>query len=171
MGASAKPPRNVDGQAPACERVQPRLALVLAVACAALAVSAVAVDLAYELEARLDSRDGEGWRTAATSAQDPYAYPGFASCAGPELRLRVHNDRLVGADVRVHVTYAGAAQDTVVVVDETWHLARGETRTHEFTIPGTAFEARGGDGFGKPSVGVNAQVDGLYLGTCVQEDP
>jgi hypothetical protein len=147
--------------------VQPRLALGLALACAALAISAVAVDLAYELEAHLDSRDGDGWRTISTSAQDSYAYPGFANCAGPEMRLRVHNDRLLSADVRVQLSYSSGSEGNVILVDETWHLARGETRTHEFTIPDSAFTPRTAPE--KAYVSVNAQVDSLYLGACVEE--
>lgn len=147
--------------------MQPRLALGLALACAALAISAVAVDLRYELEAHLDDREGGGWRTVSTSAQDSYARPGFASCAGPEMRLRVHNDRLLPADVTVHLSYSSGPQAPVVLVDETWHLARGETRTHEFTIPDSAFGS--GSGVDMPYLSVNAQVGALYLGTCVEE--
>lgn len=150
--------------------MQPRLALVLALACAALAISAVAVDLAYELEAHLDTRDGEGWRTVSTSAQDSSAYPVIdRGCAGADLRLRVHNERLLPADVRVHLSYTTGAQGAVVLLDETWHLARGESRTHEFTIPDSAFTAGTTGTIEKAYVSVSAQVDALYVGTCVEE--
>ncbi len=149
--------------------MQPRLALVLSVATGGLAIAAVAVDLAYGLEASLDTRDGDGWRTVSATADQSYSSsrPFGPSCSLPDLRLVVHNDRLVASSVDVFVSYYDNNGGDVVILRDTWSLERGETRIHEFTVPASAFEGRL-DAV-KPMVSVNAQVDDLYLGTCVQE--
>ncbi|MHB1261383.1 MAG: hypothetical protein ACYC2H_06675 [Thermoplasmatota archaeon] len=148
--------------------MQPRLALVLAVATGGLAITAVALDLAYGLEASLDAKDGDGWRTASSTEEQSYgrSTPFSPGCSGPEMRLAVHNDRLVSSRVDVFVAYYDASGNEVVVLRDTWGLDRGETRTHEFTVPSSAFAQVQGV---KPTISVNAQVDGHYLGTCVQE--
>jgi hypothetical protein len=142
-------------------------ALGLAVATGTLAIAAVAVDLAYSLEARLEASDGGGWSTVSSQDDSPKPFPG--GCPGPHLRLTVHNGRFVDAEVHVQVTYYDYRSNGngVEVLDETWRVESGSTRSHEFTIPASAFAdlPNGGQG----SVSVNAQVDGLYLGTCVQE--
>lgn len=150
--------------------MQPRLALVLSVVTGGLAIAAVSLDLAYGLEARLDTRDGDGWRTVSATADQSYpeSTPFGPSCAGPELRLVVHNDRLIATSVKVFVSYYDSSDGRdVVVLRETWSLDRGETRMHGFTVPASAFDGRVETV--KPIVSVNAQVEGLYLGTCVQE--
>lgn len=140
----------------------------MALTSAGLAIALVAVDLAFELEARLDSRDGDGWRTVSSSGDDAYGFRGAPfspGCAGREMRLEVNNDRLLSSSVDVHLSYNDARGATVTLLQDTWRLARGETRIHEFTIPSGAFTGApdGSKGF----VHVNAQVDGLYLGACV----
>lgn len=167
-GRFAKPWRSLDGRQGARTSVQQRLALVLSVATGGLAIAAVAVDLAYGLEASLETRDGDGWRTVSATADQSYASSPFAaSCASTDLRLVVHNDRLVASSVDVLVSYYDNRGGDVVVLRETWSLERGETRVHGFTVPASAFD--GQSGTVKPMVSVNAQVDDQYLGTCVQE--
>lgn len=148
--------------------MQQRLALILSIAAGGLAIAAVAVDLAFGLEASLETRDGDGWRTVSATEQEPYgrSTPFMPGCAGPGMRLEVHNDRLLPSRVDVFVGYYDATGNEVVVLSDTWSLDRGETRTHEFTIPSSAFGPAQGT---KPTVSVNAQVDGQYLGACVQE--
>lgn len=121
------------------------------------------------MEARLETRDGAGWRTVSAT-EETFAYRDYgpvpAGCAGPDLRLAVHNGRLIPSKVTVLVTYY-ERNTPVTVLQDTWTLERGETRVHEFTIPSSAFSDSSNGG--KPIVSVNAQVDDRYLGTCVQE--
>lgn len=163
----AQRPRNVDAGRPACVGVQPRLALGLALGSAALAISAVTVDLAYELEAFLDTQDEGGWRTVATSDPEAPSRIFDPGCGSQTFRLRVHNDRLVASTVEVHISYSGPSAGQTTILHDTWRLGRGETRTYEFSVPDSAFE-QAPDGY-KPYVGVNAQVGDLYLGACVEE--
>jgi hypothetical protein len=148
---------------PPASTVQPRSALALGLASAGLAIA-----LAFELEARLDSREGDGWRTVSSS-DEGFGFrsaPFSPGCAGREMRLQVDNDRLLASSVDVYLWYSDASGASVTLVQDTWRLARGETRVHEFTIPSEAFT--GAPQGSKAFVQVNAEVDGLYLGACVE---
>lgn len=147
--------------------MQPRTALAVAVATGLLAVGLVAADLQLGLEAQLQSRDGSGWRTVSRAGGDPdsYAYP--MQCAGQDLRLVVHNGRLLSTSQRVVVTYyGGASGGPQTLLDETWDLKAGERRTAELRVPDSAFASATDH---RPGASLDARVGDLALGTCVEE--
>ena len=146
--------------------MQGKLPLIVASVAGSLAIAIVAVDLQFGLEAQLQQPDGDGWESVASSTDEYYRGSG---CAGPELRLHVENHRFVATQVPVLVTYWSLSQGRVTVLDETWDMARGEVRDHDFTIPADAFEAADGEKPPAGSISVDVQVRGQYFGVCVQE--
>lgn len=156
--------------------VHARTALLLALASGALAVGVVAVDLTYTLTARLETREGAGWRVLSVApAQEYERFPVTGDCGSPDLRLVVDNHRPIGATVRVVISYASAPGETAEEVDEVWDLGAFEVRDHAFTIPGSAFNSTSSDPSGRPVKAVpnvSAQVgDDLYLyGSCIERE-
>lgn len=152
--------------------MQGRTALIAAIACGAVAVAIVALDLNFGLEAELQALDDGEW--VSTSDGSLYREPGFG-CVGRDLRLHVDNNRFVAAEVDVHVSYYDLQGNTVTVLDDTWELAAGESRDHAFRIPDSAFVPRETDNdtgpkpFGGYTVSVNAYAGDIPMYACVQE--
>ena len=155
--------------------MQARTALIAAIVSGALAIGVVAVDVIWTLEARFDTRDGDAWKTVAQAPTNDYrAFP-HLSCANPEMRFVVHNDKPFSDNVRIAIDYYDTASGrTVTVLRETWRLDAFEERTHEFTLPDDAFrDPNVNQSREKPlpvSVQVSAQVDDLWLSACVEQE-
>lgn len=149
--------------------VKPAVSLGVAVACVALAIAIVAVDMQFAVRVDLQSKSGETYRTVA-SGQDmgSTAYPRLVGCAGPAMRLVVHNDQPWGSTVRVRVEASGPGPARVLV-DESWTLAKGESRSAEFTVPAEVFTAQGPAAESKATAYVTAQVGDEWLSACVEE--
>lgn len=148
------------------------VALGLAVLCGAAAVALVALDMAFSLRAELQSKEGADFVTLARS-DDRGGFrssPGGLECASREIRLVVDNQRLWSGTVDVTVTvdnYTGSPQR---LLDESWSLGRGETRSASFTVPAAIFSPQSSQPVAvKPMVQLTAQVGDLFLSTCVRE--
>lgn len=157
--------------------MQPRTALVAAIISGLAAAGLVAADVAWSLEARLDTFSEGTWTTVASRPGDEVyreTLPRGPGCAERELRLVVHNDKPFGDSVHVLITFHNESSGrTATVLDETWHLERFGSRTYEFTVPSAAFPppdntTRREKFIG--GVGVEARVDDLWLSTCVQKE-
>lgn len=156
--------------------MQARLALGIAVACGALAVALVAVDLTYTLTVAIEGQDDNGeW---VTYQRQPYDYgadrahePSGFGCTGPDVRIVIHNDRPISATRDVRILYDVGGRSTTVL-DETVSLDAGEVWTHAFTIPPEAFpdDNETDDRFIDRNVHVNAHVDGLWLSHCASAE-
>jgi len=150
------------------------MALGASIACAALAVALVGVDLAYNIEAKLEYRAKDGsWVTMdqSGSEDDWYARPVAAgSCGGPEWRLVVHNGQPWSQTLDVQVTYDRYDNSAPSPFRESWNLPSGASRSHEFTIPAATFTSSTGTDDGKtppPSLWVTAQVGrDIHLSGC-----
>lgn len=155
--------------------MRPVVALGASVTCAVLAIALVGLDLAFNVDYRLETRTKDGtWRTWTTSDQQTNygRFPSMAGCAGRDLRLVVHNGDLWAKDIQVSLDYYGFDGTSAQPVMGTWHLARGETRDVNITIPASAFHSDGTAG--KP-VGAQVNVNVIvgtngYLSTCVQQE-
>lgn len=153
--------------------MKPALALGASIACAAVAVALVGLDLAYNIEATLEYRAKDGsWVTMARSGsqEDRYAYPSFAgNCGGPNWRLTVHNGQPWSQTLDVEVSYNRPDGVQTAPYLESWSLPSSQSRTHEFTIPAAAFTANSQTDPKSPpqSVSVNVRVGSdIYLGGC-----
>lgn len=151
--------------------MESRIALIAALTSGLLAVGIVTVDIQFGLEAELQIQDeGEWVENDDEGLREPYFGGG---CSDGNLRLWVHNGRLTSASVDVQVTYQTNSGETVVELDDTWELARGETRTHEFSIPASAYEpAEQAPESVKTMpriVSANAVVEGMYFYACASE--
>lgn len=119
------------------------MALAISVACAAVAVGIVSVDLVFTLSSSLDMREDGEWATLQSypyseTSSRPKALHG-PGCALNDLRIRVDNNRPVESSVDVLVRYNSARVPSGKVLDETWTLAAFEERSFEFRIPDSAF--------------------------------
>ncbi len=149
--------------------MKPSASLGIALACVALAIAVVAVDMQFAVRAELQAKSGDAYTTVASSQDGrSESYPKMAGCPGPELRLQVHNDQPWGSTVRVRVEASGPGP-TRVLLDESWDLARGESRSMDVRVPDEVFTRQ--DGSPTPvneSAWVTAQVDDMWLSTCVE---
>ena len=148
------------------------VALAISIACAAVAVGIVSVDLAFTLSSSLDVREQGDWATIqsepyseTTSRPKSFAGPG---CVLNDLRVRVDNNRPIGARVDVLVRYTTSKTgSSATVLEETWDLPAFADRTFEFKVPDSAFPtATSTDP--NPQVTVEVWLTGDYpFGTCV----
>ena len=149
-----------------------RTALIAAIVSGLLAAAIVTADIQFGLEAELQIMDDGEWVGEADEMRlrEPYIGSG---CSEGDLRLWVHNGRLTKTTVDVQVTYFTNGGETVVELDDTWTLARGETRTHEFSIPASAYEPAQNNSESpktmQRTVSVNGYVDEIYLYACASE--
>lgn len=152
--------------------MQRRTALIAAIVSGVLAVSIVAVDLQFGLEAELQVMEDGEW--VSITEDRSLREPG-AGCVGRDLRLYVDNHRLFASTVDVSVTYYSLAGEQVVVLSDTWELGPNDVQFHAFSIPDSAFVPRsdGNETPQKPgggyTVSVNAYANDIYLYTCVAE--
>lgn len=148
-------------------------ALAAAVACGALAVVAVGVDLVYSIQATVEQRQEDGtWKTVAQGDMSYPRAPFGPGCAAGDLRVTVDNHRPMGATVRVLATHYGASGSSSLL-DETWHLEAFEARTQELpALPASAFHTGAPDG-SKTTASVEFQVEGVtaWMSVCVSEAP
>ncbi len=149
-----------------------RTALIAAIVSGLLAVGIVAADIQFNLEAEFQvMADGE-WVGGHDNERLREPYFG-AGCSDGDLRLWVHNGQLTKTTVDVQITYYTLAGETVVELDDTWTLARGETRTHEFSIPASAYETLDNETEAPHgahrTVSVNGFVEDIYLHACAKE--
>lgn len=168
---------NLDGHGQVRAGVKARMALWASIACAGVAVAIVGLDLAFNVEASLETRGAASapWQvigSAGTRGGPAYGF-GIEPCGlGPEVRLSVTNGQLLGGSFDVAVSYSRADGTFVQPLRQSWHLAHGETRTYNFTIPASDFEPAL-QGTPKPSpshtIYLNAQVDDIYLSGCVTD--
>lgn len=122
--------------------MQPRVALIAAAVAAAAAVALVSLDLAYNVDAKLEvqGKDGAWTVIAKTSQTDPYARPYFAqSACGTHFRFTLHNGLLWSTTKHVSITANGQTSTSILEAD--WHLAPGAERSQPFTLPNGTFEA------------------------------
>lgn len=122
--------------------MQPRVALIAAAVAAAAAVTLVSLDLAYNVDAKLEVQGKNGaWTVIAkTSQDDPYARPYLAqSACGLHFRFTLHNG-LLWSTTR-HVSISANGQTSTSVLEADWHLVPGTERSHEFTLRNSTFEA------------------------------
>lgn len=157
--------------------MQARTALIAAILSATIAVGIVAADVAWGLEVHIDTQTEGGWETVASSPQgESHAYERFPhGCSGPDLRVRVDNDKPFGDTFDIRISYWDpVAERTQVVLDETWSLDAFEGRAHDFTIPDEAFPERNETEdpklFGPHSLTIDVRVDEQFLGPCVQRE-
>lgn len=149
-----------------------RNALIAAIVSGLLAVAIVTVDIQFGLEAELQIQQDGDWVGGDDEVRlrEPYIGSG---CSDGDLRLWVHNGRLTKTTVDVQVTYYTNAGQTVVELDDTWTLARGETRTHEFSVPASAYEPAENNAESpqtvQRTVSVNGVVDDIHLYACATE--
>lgn len=121
------------------------VALAISIACAAVAVGIVSVDLAFTLTSSLELREDGRW---ATLQMDPYAETSSRpkavygpGCAVNDLRIRLDNNRPVEASADVLVRYSSTRVASGKLLEETWTLAAFTDRTFEFKVPDSAFPA------------------------------
>lgn len=154
-----------------------RSALVAAIGCGAAAVVLVGADLAFNVDAVLEVRtEGGSWKTVSelgSGSERPYATP-IASC-GSHFRLTLHNGLPWGTSTDVSITAFGLG-DTRILLDQTWHLGAGESKSHEFQVPSETLEgpSRPGDAPVKQSGSVEVMLDRdyarqLYASACEGE--
>ncbi len=150
--------------------VQPKVALVVAVCLATAAVALVALDLAYTLQARIETGADGNWVTVADDKGRFYEpFPARGDCPDQPLRLVVDNDKPLSATVLVSLSYTDRMGGGHSLLHEEVSLGRFEVRTFNFDVPPSAFEEPTEDPrFGPGSVFVTAVVEDLYLSTCVE---
>lgn len=121
--------------------MKPRSALFAAILCGVAAVALVALDLAFNVDTKLEVRDANGaWRTVASTSTDPQrAYPASVAC-GSHFRLTVHNGLLWGTSLHVTITASGNS-GTTTLLDETWSVGAGADVLSEFNAPNSTFES------------------------------
>lgn len=151
-----------------CSVVQPRAAWIAAAAAGGLAVLIVGVDLALNLEVRLETQREGQWQVVSGDGADRFGPPAgpLDGCASEQLRLTVDNGLPWATDVHVAIVaswFNGTVQEQQTVYDDTWHLDRGEVRRHEFSVPAGSRT----DGT-KPTADVQVQVGATYLFACVE---
>lgn len=166
--------------------MQPRTALAVALAAAAVAVGIVAADTVYGLDLSVQSDDAGEWVTVWT---DPdarpdrgYAYPVmYGDCGGPRFRVVADNDKPLPERVDVKVTYYdNVTKRTTTLLEERLALGTFEVKTLEFTVPDTA-GPRGLDPYAPKeawmqSVYATVEFDGGYVDggkvadVCVRRD-
>lgn len=149
--------------------MKPAVSLGIALTCVALAIAVVAVDMQFSIRAELQAKSGEDYRKVASSYDGRgETYPGMVGCAGPEMRILVHNDQPWGSTVRVRVEASGPGPSRILL-DESWNLAKGESRTSDFTVPAEVFTSQGPSPEFKSTAFVIAQVGDQWLSVCVEE--
>ena len=149
--------------------MKPAISLGIALTCVALAIAVVAVDMQFAVRAELQAKSGDAYQPVASShdgRSEPY--PWRLGCAGPQMRLLVHNDQPWGSMVRVRVEASGAGTSQVLL-DESWSLAKGESRSADFTVPAEVFTSQSSSPEVKSTAFVSAQVGDQWLNTCVEE--
>lgn len=158
--------------------MQARTALIAAILSATVAVGIVAADVAWGLEVHIDTRTEGGWETVASSPRsesDAHGRFPHGCAAGPDLRVRVDNDKPFGDTFDIRISYWDpVAKRTQVVLEDTWSLDSFDGRAHDFTIPEEAFPERNEtddpERFGPDSISIDVIVDDQPLGTCVQRE-
>lgn len=144
-----------------------KVALAVALSCAALAIAVVAVDTRYAVRAELQALEGTEYVTVADS-RGQESTPKFVGCPGQDLRVVVHNDQPWRSTVRVRVEASGPGPEQLLL-DERWDLARGEQRSVDVRVPDAVFTPEPGSGSTlKPTAWVTAHVGDDWLSTCVE---
>jgi hypothetical protein len=120
--------------------MKPRSALLAAIACGAVAVALVAVDLAFNVDARLEVRGADGtWRLSATT-EAVKSYPTAAIC-GTHFRLTFHNGLLWSTSRHVTITVSTSGSlGSTTLLDETWSVGARSEKVHEFDVPNSTVE-------------------------------
>jgi len=153
--------------------MKPRSALLAAIACGALALLLVALDLAFNVEARLEAQQADGsWATVATTAyhdpRDSTIVQASGRCA-QQFRLIVHNGMPWASRVRLQINGFGAG---IVLPPQTWTLAAGGEQSFSFAQPNvTATLANGTQGQRAESFVVQfpgSDIGSLYSPGCLE---
>jgi hypothetical protein len=153
-----------------------RLALGLALASAALAVTIVALDLSWNVTAALQEEQDGAWVDLSRATNEQYFYPepyfpGQGCATGP-LRVVVENSHPWGRSVDVHITfYNGTSDRTETLLQDTWTVAGSSQFIHSLDLPASAYVPRS-DPDGTPirnSGSVTVQIgDRIHLSTCLE---
>lgn len=155
--------------------MKPNVALAISIACAAVAVGIVSLDLAFTLTSALEVREEGEW---ATIQSDPYSETSSRprsfvgpGCAVNDLRIRIDNNRPIDANVDVLVRYTSTRGAATTILEETWNLEPFAERNFEFKVPDSAFPAAT-SADPNPQVSVEVFLAAQYpFGTCVVRGP